>query len=303
MSQARRTKVVVDTDIGTDPDDGLALAYLALHPDCDLLGVAVVTGDVEKRAAIADLLLRACGRSDVPIHLGRREPLLKGVGQPLVQQHEFVRPQLLQGPQVERPENTAVDFLRRTIRDNAGEVVLLTIGPLSNVGTLFALDPELPSLCKDIVTMGGKYFGPEKHQKEWNMLVDETAAGMVLKTPRPRHRFVGLDVTRPCTLQAEDVERRLMTDLGELGALIKTTGDWWLKKKGRFTFHDPLAAVVIFHPDICQWKTGRVVLDPNNGATSFIEGDGDDTVAVKVDPDVFFSRYFAVISNADQRAN
>ncbi|KAF3008009.1 hypothetical protein E8E14_000843 [Neopestalotiopsis sp. 37M] len=326
MSQAGRTKVVVDTDIGTDPDDCLALAYLALHPDCDLLGVTIVTGDVAKRAVIADLLLRVCGRSDVPIHLGRREVLLKGDGQPNVQSYEYVEPLLVakkaaaagdppQQQQVvlQRPENTAVDFLRQTIRDNAGEVVLLTIGPLSNVGTLFALDSELPSLCRDIVSMAGKFFDPE-NPKEWNMLCDETSTGIMLKTPRPRHRFVGLDVTRPCTLQAEQAKQQVYENLGDLGALMETLGDWWLTKKQRFTFHDPLAAAVIFQPDLCTWKQGKVSLDPNTGATTFepntevtsIEGrDGNDIVAATINPDKFFEHYFAIIKNglkADHRA-
>jgi purine nucleosidase len=294
MSRTCRTKVVVDTDIGTDPDDGLALAYLALHPECELLGVTIVTGDVAQRAAIADLLLRACGRSDVPIHLGRREPLLKGAGQPLVQQYEYIE---RDDPKINRPAHTAVDFLRKTIRDNPNEVVLLTIGPMSNVGTLFALDPELPLICKEIISMCGKYFGPEEHKQEWNMLVDETAAGIVLQTPRPNHRFVGLDVTRPCTLQPDQVEKRLFQGLGDLGALIQSTGDWWLKKKGRFTFHDPLAAAMIFEPAICKWKKGRVGLDPDNGATSFVEGQGTDLVGAEVDPEAFFSHYFAVVKN------
>lgn len=289
-----RIKVVVDTDIGTDPDDGLALAYLALHPDCHLLGVSIVTGDVQKRAAVAEILLRTCGRTDVPIHCGRREPLLRGAGQPLVQQYEFVDE--LEHV-AERPENTAVDFVRRAIRENPGEVVLLTLGAMSNVGTLFALDPELPLLCKEVVSMCGKYFGPEKHMKEWNMLMDETAAGIVLKTQRPRHRFVGLDVTRPCTLQAAEVEKRLFDDLGQLGTLLRSSGDWWLKKKGRFTFHDPLAAAMIFEPELCQWKKGRVLLDSNNGASSFEEtAEGTDLAAAKVDPEAFFTHYFGIVN-------
>ncbi|KAI1879228.1 hypothetical protein JX265_002182 [Neoarthrinium moseri] len=298
MSHSSHTKVVVDTDIGTDPDDGLALAYLAMHPACDLLGVTIVTGDVQQRAAVAEILLRACDRSDVPIHCGRREPLLKGAGQPLVQQYDCIKHMThIQG----RPENAAVDFLQRTIRNHPGEVVLLTIGPLSNAGLLFALDPELPSLCKEVVSMCGKYFGPEKHQKEWNILVDETAAGIVLKTQRPRHRFVGLDVTRPCTLQAHDAEKRLFQELGELGGLMKSLGDWWLKKKDRFTFHDPLAAAIIFQPDLCEWVTGRMVVDPSNGATSFEANAGTDLVACDVNPEAFFTNYFEVVKSTSPK--
>lgn len=289
----QRVKVLVDTDIGTDPDDGLALAYLASHPSCDLLGVTLVTGNVQQRAAVAEILLRACGLPDVPIHCGRRTPLLKGQGQPQVEQYPLVKDQAHANS---RPENTAVDFLRRTIRENPDEVVLLTIGPMSNVGLLFALDPELAPLCREVVSMCGKYFGPEKHKKEWNILVDETAAGMVLGAARPRHRFVGLDVTRPCTLQRPEVEMRLFQEMGdEFGGLMRTLGGWWLEKKGRFTFHDPLAAAMIFRPDLCEWKSGRVVIDPGNGATSFEEGQGGDLVACSVDPAAFFAHYFEIV--------
>ena len=42
-------KVLFDTDIGTDIDDALALAYLLCQPECDLLGVTTVSGDVTER--------------------------------------------------------------------------------------------------------------------------------------------------------------------------------------------------------------------------------------------------------------
>jgi len=37
------TKVLLDTDIGTDVDDAVALAYLLSRPDCELLGITTVT--------------------------------------------------------------------------------------------------------------------------------------------------------------------------------------------------------------------------------------------------------------------
>ncbi len=45
----------------------------------------------------------------------------------------------------------AVDFLRDTIRARPAEIMLLAIGPLTNLGVLFALDPEMPSLLKQLV--------------------------------------------------------------------------------------------------------------------------------------------------------
>ena len=47
-------KVFLDTDI----DDALCLAYLLLHPNCDLLGITTVTGEAEKRAMLASAMCR-----------------------------------------------------------------------------------------------------------------------------------------------------------------------------------------------------------------------------------------------------
>src|SRR5690349_10019245 len=76
--------IILDTDIGSDIDDAVALAYLLKQPRCELLGITCVTGDVGKRCACADFVCRAAGRVDIPIHAGASSVLLTGPGQPLV---------------------------------------------------------------------------------------------------------------------------------------------------------------------------------------------------------------------------
>lgn len=68
--------LLLDTDIGTDIDDAVALAYLLRQPRCELLGITTVTGEADKRAALADAVCRAAGRTDIPIHVGTQMPLL-----------------------------------------------------------------------------------------------------------------------------------------------------------------------------------------------------------------------------------
>lgn len=60
------TKVLLDTDIGTDVDDAVCLAYLLSHPACELLGITTVTGEAQKRASLASVLCEVAGRN-VPI--------------------------------------------------------------------------------------------------------------------------------------------------------------------------------------------------------------------------------------------
>src|SRR5881397_3451936 len=149
-----RVLLLLDTDIGSDIDDAVCLAYLLRQPRCELLGVTTVTGEVAERAALCEVICRAAGREEIPIHAGASSVLLLGPGQPRVPQYEAIR---------ERPHRrdyepgAAVEFLRRTIRRRPGEITLLAIGPFTNVALLFATDPEIPSLLKELVIMGGVY--------------------------------------------------------------------------------------------------------------------------------------------------
>ena len=90
MQLHERIPLILDTDIGSDIDDAVALAYLLRQPRCELLGVTTVTGNVAQRAALCDVICRAGGRNDLPIHAGASDVLLFGPGQPHVPQYEAV---------------------------------------------------------------------------------------------------------------------------------------------------------------------------------------------------------------------
>ena len=67
----------IDTDVGTDPDDAVALRCAAAHPDVELVGVSTVDGDTEWRADIARTLVDApvvSGYRLTPAELGATEP-------------------------------------------------------------------------------------------------------------------------------------------------------------------------------------------------------------------------------------
>ena len=58
-------KILLDTDIGGDIDDAICLAYLLKEPQCELLGITTVCGESEKRAAIADAICQAAGKTSL----------------------------------------------------------------------------------------------------------------------------------------------------------------------------------------------------------------------------------------------
>ena len=292
------TKLILDTDIGSDIDDAVCLAYLLMQPECELLGITTVTGEPEKRAALASALCEAAGK-DIPIYPGLEQPILGEQRQPRAEQAAA----LPRWPHRSLfPEGEAVEFLRRTIRAHPGEITLLAIGPLTNVGMLFALDREIPNLLKEVVIMGGVYLRADPNL-EWNIKLDAVAAAIVFRSPVPI-RALGLDVTLQVTLPVEEVRRRFTAPVLRP---VLDFAEVWFDQSQVMTFHDPLAAVAIFDPApadsdeaICQFEPGLVTVDlaTDPGHTVFAPGQSGapHAVAVEVRPERFFEEYFRVVA-------
>ena len=112
-------KVLFDTDIGSDIDDAVALAYLLAQPQCELLGITTVSGEAVRRAQIASALCINAGK-DIPVFPGREAPLLSPQRQPLAPQAAALG---LWPHTPNFPRGEAVAFLRQTIRANPGDLL------------------------------------------------------------------------------------------------------------------------------------------------------------------------------------
>lgn len=290
-----KKKVLLDTDIGTDVDDAVCLAYLLANPDCELLGITTVTGEANLRAELASVLCKAAGR-DIPIFPGAQKPLMGLQKQPIAQQ----------AAALDRwPHDTfdasnalpAIQFMSRTIRENPGEIELISIGPLTNLGLLFAVDPEVPALLKSLTMMAG-YYGVGS-ALEWNAVGDAYATAIVYQAEVAVHRSIGLNVTRHVYMSADQVREKFRADL------LKPVLDFaeiWFKDWGGITFHDPLAAATLFDDQICQFERGTIIVELEDGAirgkTYWLPGafGKRHEIAVDVDPDRFFEHFFSVFS-------
>jgi len=288
-------RVLLDTDIGSDIDDAVCLAYLLAQPECELVGITTVTGQADKRAMMASALCKAAGR-DVIVFPGCERPLLVDQRQPHAPQAAALSNWEHTGG---LPHGEAIELMRRTIRGYPGEVVLLTIGPLTNVGLLFALDPEIPSLLKALVMMCGAFGSPivGSLPVEWNAGGDPHATALVYRGRAPVHRSIGLDVTLQVTMARNEVERRFRHPLL---APVLDFAQVWFKDQEKITFHDPLAAATIFEEEICRFEKGNVEVELADekclGMTRW-EPDGPEAhheVAMSVDTDRFFEHYFSV---------
>ena len=291
-----KVKVLFDTDIGSDIDDAVALAYLLSQPRCELLGITTATGEPARRAEMASAMCRNAGRRDVPVHAGCPEAMLIEMRQKHATQAAALGER---DRQREFPPNTAVEFMRQVIRADPGQVTLLAVGPMTNLGLLFATDPEIPGMLKQLVLMCGRFF--ETMGGEWNAIGDPHATAIVYgggrQTRPPRHVSFGLDVTTRCTMPADQCRRRFTAKVLEP---VRDFAEVWFRQRDRMTFHDPLAAACIFQPDLCKYREGKVnvsLAPPTMGWTVF-DGRSEDkphTVACEVDSERFFEHYFDVV--------
>jgi len=291
-----RKKILLDTDIGSDIDDAVCLAYLLMQPEADLLGITTVTGQAALRARMASAICKAAGR-DIPIYPGAENPLLTEQRQPEAQQ--AIR--LGNWPHETRfPRNQAIAFLAEQIRANPGEVTLLAIGPLTNVALLFAVYPETVAALKQLVMMCGVFTKlPDNPWKtEWNAMLDPHATRMVYNARVATHQSVGLDVTRQVKLPAHEVRDRFNHPIFKP---VLDFAEVWFEQQDFLFFHDPLAALAVFSPSVCEFHKGLVSVNSDadaglHGKTIF-DPEGEEKphqVALDIDIDAFFTAFFKV---------
>jgi inosine-uridine nucleoside N-ribohydrolase len=292
------TKLLLDTDIGTDIDDAVCLAYLLAQPACELLGITTVTGEASKRAMMASVLCKLADKQ-IPIFPGAEEPLIVEQQQKIAQQAEALT---RWDHDTTFPRGEAVAFLRHAIRQFPHEVVLFCIGPLTNIGLLFASDPEIPSLLKGLVMMCGTFtnYTHEFGACEWNAKLDPHATSIVYRANVPIHRSIGTDITSQVNMDAAEVRQRFTH---ELLRPVLDFAEVWFRERPKITFHDPLAATTIFNDNICRFEQGTVSVELDDkgllGKTYWKPGNGNPRheVAVSVSSPRFFEHYFGLLTS------
>ena len=288
-------KILIDTDIGGDIDDAVCLAYLLANPECELLGITTVTSGTAERAKLASVLCKVAGK-DIPIYPGAANPLLIPQLQTKVDQAVALKNWK---HQKSYPDGQAVEFLRSTIRKHPGEIILLTIGPLTNIGLLFSVDPEIPSLLKGLYSMCGHFLRKNKKvsRVEWNAMLDYHSTAIVYNSKVKVHFSFGLDVTAKVTMQPDEFKEKFSHH-----DLLKPVVDFskaWFEEWPIVTFHDPLAALAVFDKQVCKYEKGFVEIDlekkKERGLTKWeLDPKGKHQIAVEVNPDKFFESYFSV---------
>jgi purine nucleosidase len=234
---------ILDTDIGTDVDDLLALALLAQEPAAQLCGITTVHGDTTLRAQVARYSCNLLGHRSIPIVPGESETL---TGRPIDWKgHEGQGVPGLATIPVETGVS-APDFLIQQAAQFSGALEIVAIGPLTNLARAISRDPAFKKRVKTIYLMGGAYYQP---WREHNVLIDPEAARIVFDSGIPMD-VLGLDVTLQVAINEVDLPRlqRLPNGLGDF--VVSQIRRWWeFLGHPWCCLHDPLAALAMFEPE------------------------------------------------------
>ncbi len=252
MTAGTSLELVLDTDIGSDVDDLLALAVLLGSPELALAGVTTVYGDVLLRARVVRRALGLADAPPVPVVPGRSGT--RSGKQVWWAGHEG---RLMPGLERERVEND-----RDAVALLAGSPLVVAIGPLTNVADAV----ETPGhRIRRIVLMGGN--PAPGGRAEHNLASDVDAAQAVFGSGVPV-TMIGLDQTERARLGSAELER--ISTAGPLGELIAAEMRQYWATLGHDwnTPHDPLAVLLLTRPDLFRLERGVVDVD-GEGATRF----------------------------------
>lgn len=285
-----REKIIIDTDIGDDVDDAFAVALALRSPEFQILGISTTFGDTELRAKLLDRMLGEVGRPEIPVVAGPASQI----------NNPFTQRRYAEGGHFARASHaSAVDFILEQIRRYPGEITVVAIGPLVNIGALIDKDAATFRKLRRVVLMGGSiekrygdmgYAPPRGPEAEWNIKNDIPSAQKLFSSGVPIY-MMPLDSTQ---VKLDEVRRRILFQAGTplTDALTLLYVQWGQQTP---TLFDVMTLAYILDPKICPVKPMHVTVD-DKGMTLAVAGEANAQVCLDSDVEGFFRLYIKRVS-------
>jgi inosine-uridine nucleoside N-ribohydrolase len=264
MPGTNRPSIILDCDPGHD--DAVALLVAGRHTD--LVGVTTVAGNAPLSATTRNalIMLDLIGKSDVPMHAGADRPLV------VPPRHAgYVHGESgMDGTDLPEPSRSpdsadAIGFIIETCRATEG-IWLVPTGPLTNIALALRAAPDLARRIAGISLMGGGRFGNRTAAAEFNIWADPHAAAMVFDYGGPL-KMCGLHLSHTFQATPPRIEAlraaggQLSNVLAELMVFFSGT---YIERSDNLTgapVHDPLAVLVLTHPELFTSIEAHVVVE------------------------------------------
>lgn len=262
-------KVIFDTDIGID--DAMALLFLHYSPDVELQAIVSGFGNADIDTTTRNALY-------IKEYFGIDVPVFRGAAAPVGQRLGDGYPDFVHGtnglgnieidePTTQIEELPGPEAIVEIVRENPQEISIVAVGRLTNLALALDLCPELPSLVREVIVMGGT-FGHNGHcgnvspVAEANIAGDPQAADRVFTSDWPI-TIVGLDVTQE-TIIDDSFFKSLRATAGKAGDFVYRISRFYLEFHAQITgnyacpMHDSSAVACLLHPDLYQTKMAAV---------------------------------------------
>lgn len=248
----------IDTD--TASDDAVALILALRNPAIEVVGISIVAGNVPLDAAVQNALYtrELCDRTDVPVFRGEAAPLKI----PLETAQNVHGGDGMGDIGLELSGRTpdgddAVDRLIAASRAHAGELTLVTLGPLTNIARAIERDPSFARMVPRTVIMGAvaDHIGNITPVAEFNMWADPHAVDVVIRSGLPIE-FVGWDISRKYAVVPPALANELRaigTPLAEFAVDIqRVVAEFCANETGLdgYDLPDPIAMAYALDPEI-----------------------------------------------------
>jgi inosine-uridine nucleoside N-ribohydrolase len=275
-----KQKIIIDTDVGDDIDDAFALALALRSPELQILQVDAGYGDTHLRARLLERFLRESGAAKVPVAQGVVTHTTN-----VFTQRAYAEGQ----PEPSHPYPDAIDTTLNLIRRSPGEITLIAIAPLSNIGAMIDRDPGTFRKLKRVVLMGGSirrgYDGSKNPEPEWNIKMEIGAARKLFASGVPVF-VMPLDATN---LKLDEQKRQSIFKHGsrltdQLGLLYR---QWGSRTP---TLFDAMAVAYAIDPALCPTTPMHLSID-DRGMTLAGKGAPNARVCLNSDSDEFFRFY------------
>jgi len=264
-------KIILDTDIGTDVDDALALALaIKSREDIDLLAVTTVHGDVNIRAKIALKMLKIAGMENIPVAAGISHPLIRD--KPILGWAGHEGSFLTSEGEVLKPcETHAVDLIISKIMSMKKEITLVAIGPLTNLAAAIIREPRIIENVREVIIMGGVtrlFNGLNLPYREHNIMCDPEAARIVFSSGMPIV-MVPLDVTLKVYMDRKDLDAISANKTPLTDAIVSMVKRYLEIVKRDYTWlHDPLALATSIDSSLVRTIDAKVLVETKGEYTT-----------------------------------
>ena len=260
-----KTKIILDTDPGND--DLLAIIMALKSELLDVRGLTIVGGNasIEHTTGNALSLLTYMDRIEVPVYVGDASALNEA-STSAEEFEEFKSHRIeihgetglhvsLPNPSIGPQKIHAVEFIIGEAERHKGELILVPVGPLTNIALALKKQPKLVDWIQSINLMGGAVNVPGNvtEYAEFNIYCDPEAANAVLSSGIDI-KMCGLDITRVTSVKKEETDWLAGNSAGEkiirrlLNTVFETTG------RNSFSLHDPITVLSVLYPELIDWK-------------------------------------------------